>query len=118
MINKISLINYFFDGIKPKNQMKIGVEHEKFILNKNSLKPITYEEKNGIKDIFLELIKLGWKPITEGKSETIIALSRKSEFITLEPGGQIELSGAQLYNLHQTCTETGNHLQELKKLIR
>ena len=74
MLNKKKLINYFFEGIKPINKMKIGVEHEKFILNKDTLKPLTYEEKNGIRDIFNELLNLGWKPITEGKSEIIIAL--------------------------------------------
>ena len=53
MLNKQDLINYFFEGIKPKNNMKIGVEHEKFILSKNTHKPISYEEKNGIKNILL-----------------------------------------------------------------
>ena len=112
MLNKKNLINYFFEGTKPKNEMKIGVEHEKFILNKDTHKPLTYEKKNGIRDIFNDLLVLGWEPITEGKSETIIALKRGSEFITLEPGGQIELSGAQLITLHQTCNETGNHLRD------
>ena len=62
------------------------------------------------------MIKLGWSPINEENSETIIALYRNSEYITLEPGGQIELSGAQLTNIHQTCSETTNHLKELKNL--
>ena len=116
MINKDNLVNYFFEGVKPIDQLKIGVEHEKFILNKDTLKPLTYDESCGIKDIFKCLIKLGWSPITEEKSETIIALHRNSEYITLEPGGQIELSGAQLTNIHQTCSETTNHLKELKNL--
>ena len=63
MLNKQDLINYFFEGIKPKNNMKIGVEHEKFILSKNTHKPISYEEKNGIKNIFLKMIQNGWTPI-------------------------------------------------------
>ena len=53
--------------------MKIGVEHEKFILNKDTLKPLNYYEKNGIKDIFYSLLSLGWNPITEGENKTIIA---------------------------------------------
>ena len=57
MISKKDLVNYFFEGIKHKNQMKIGVEHEKFILNKSSLKPLSYEERGGIKDIFMNLIE-------------------------------------------------------------
>ncbi|SVC18648.1 uncharacterized protein METZ01_LOCUS271502, partial [marine metagenome] len=118
MINKDNLVNYFFEGIKPIDQLKIGVEHEKFILNKDTLKPLTYDESGGIKDIFKCLIKLGWSPINEENSETIIALHRNSEYITLEPGGQIELSGAQLKNIHQTCSETTNHLNELKTLSK
>ena len=59
---------------------------------------------------------MGWKPIKEGDPKKIVALKRGSEFITLEPGGQIELSGAPLNNIHQTCTETTNHLNELKKI--
>ena len=55
-------------------------------------------------------------PIKEGNPEKTIALKRNSEFITLEPGGQIELSGAPLNNIHQTCSETTNHLNELKNL--
>ena len=116
MLNKQDLINYFFEGIKPKNNMKIGVEHEKFILSKNTHKPISYEEKNGIKNIFLKMTQNGWTPIYEGDHKKIIALKKNSELITLEPGGQIELSGAPLNNIHQTCSETTNHLIELKKL--
>ena len=116
MISKKDLVNYFFEGIKPAHQMKIGVEHEKFILDRISLKPLSYEQKGGIKDIFSNLIELGWSPITEGKQKTVIALKRNSEYITLEPGGQIELSGKQFQTIHQTCIETSNHLNELKNL--
>ena len=50
MIKKSDLTGYFFKGIKSKDNLKIGVEHEKFILNKNTLKPVSYEEHNGIKN--------------------------------------------------------------------
>ena len=116
MINKKYLIDYFFEGTKLKNQLKIGVEHEKFVLNKDTLQPLTYEGEGGILDIFKSLIDLGWSPIIEGEKEKIIALKRGYEFITLEPGGQLELSGAQLSSIHQTCTETTNHLNEIKSL--
>ena len=118
MIKKKDLINYLFEGIKPQDQLKIGVEHEKFILDKDTLKPLTYENNHGIKSIFKDLIKLGWSPIFEGKLKNIIALKKNSEYITLEPGGQIELSGAPLNNIHQTCIETSNHLNELKSLSK
>ena len=118
MIKKNDLLEYFFKGIKSKDNLKIGVEHEKFALNRVTLKPLSYEEKNGINEIFNQLINSGWSPIKEGIKNKIIGLKRNSEFITLEPGGQIELSGAPLSNIHQTCSETTNHLNELKKLSK
>ena len=68
---------------------------------------------HGIKTFLTELSKHGWTPIYEEKN--IIAL-KKSQSITLEPGGQIELSGAPLKNLHNTCRETNEHLKLLKEV--
>ena len=116
MLKKKELIDYFFRGIKDKKNLKIGVEHEKFVLNKKNFTSLTYDESNGIKDILLEFTKNGWTPKFDGNNNIIIALERFGESITLEPGGQIELSGAQLNNIHQTCTETTRHLKELKKI--
>ena len=116
MIKKDDLTEYFFRGIKSKNNLKIGVEHEKFILNSNTLKPLSYEEHNGIKEILEKLTTIGWIPLYDDNKQTIIALKRGKEAITLEPGGQIELSGAPLDNIHETCEETTNHLKELKKI--
>ena len=96
MIKKNDLTEYFFKGIKPKTNLKIGVEHEKFILNKNTFKPLSYEEQNGIKNILEQLTTTGWTPLYDDNQQTIIALKRGKESITLEPGGQIELSGACL----------------------
>ena len=116
MITKNDLIEYFYKGIKDKNNLKIGVEHEKFVLNKNDFKQVSYGMSNGIKDILIRFVKKGWLPKYDDEGETIIALERFGESITLEPGGQIELSGAQLNNIHQTCTETTRHLKELKEI--
>ena len=116
MIKKDDLTEYFFRGIKSKTNLKIGVEHEKFILNKNTLKPLSYEEHNGIKEILEKLTTIGWIPLYDDNKQTIIALKRGKEAITLEPGGQIELSGAPLDNIHETCEETTNHLKELTKI--
>ena len=57
------ILDWFKTGEKKQDDWLIGTEHEKFILDKSSLLPLRYDEPNGIKDIFLELIKLGWKPI-------------------------------------------------------
>ena len=72
MINKKNLIEYFSEGIKPENKLRIGVEHEKFVLNKDTLQPLKYEGEGGILDIFKSLIDLGWSPINEGETEKII----------------------------------------------
>ncbi len=116
MLKKNDLIEYFQSGIKDKNNLKIGVEHEKFVLSKNNFRQLSYDMKHGIKDILLRFVKNGWKPKYDDEKDTIIALERFGESITLEPGGQIELSGAQLKNIHQTCTETTRHLKELKEI--
>ena len=118
MLSKTKIIDYFVKGIKSKEELKIGTEHEKFILNKSTLKPLSYDGKNGINQIFLDLIDLGWQPIFESKNNTIIGLKNNqyNNNISLEPAGQIELSGNSLQNIHQTCDEITNHLQEMKKL--
>ena len=116
MLKKNELVEYFYKGIKDKKNLKIGVEHEKFVLSKNGFHPVSYEMQNGIKDILLKFVSNGWKPKYDDEEKTIIALERFGEGITLEPGGQIELSGAQLSNIHETCTETTRHLRELKSI--
>ncbi len=116
MLKKNDLIEYFHKGVKEKKNLKIGVEHEKFVLNKRNFSQVSYEMKNGIKDILNRFVKNGWMPKYDNKNETIISLERFGENITLEPGGQIELSGAKLNNIHQTCTETTRHLKELKEI--
>ena len=116
MLKKDDLVDYFIKGIKNKDDLKIGVEHEKFVLNSENLNQLSYDEPNGIKDILQKFIKNGWKPKYDDKNTTVIAIERFGENITLEPGGQVELSGAQLKNIHQTCTETSRHLKELKEI--
>ena len=116
MLKKNDLVDYFIKGIKNKDDLKIGVEHEKFVLNSKNLNQLSYDEPNGIKDILQKFIKNGWKPKYDDKNTTVIAIERFGENITLEPGGQVELSGAQLKNIHQTCTETSRHLKELKEI--
>tara|TARA_Y100000310_G_scaffold268755_1_gene281514 strand:+ start:994 stop:2298 length:1305 start_codon:yes stop_codon:yes gene_type:complete len=108
--SKQDLINFFERGCKKENQLNIGVEHEKFIFDNNSNKRINFET---ILKIFNFLMKFGWKPIKEGKS--IVALSRKDQKITLEPGNQVELSGAKFNSVHLVCEESYNFLNELKK---
>lgn len=83
-------VKYFISGEKKFNNLKIGAEFEHFVVDKNSLRTINYYENNGIENILESLIKIGWNKInSEGN---ILALSKKDSIITLEPGGQIEIS--------------------------
>ena len=116
--SKEQLEEWFINGCKPKKNWKVGTEHEKFALKFSSIDnkyyPVSYEEKAGIKNILNEISNLGWTKIFEkGK---VIALKKDRQSITLEPGGQIELSGAPLFDIHSTCKETNEHLKLLKKI--
>ena len=111
-ITKEALINYFRDGCKKRKNWKIGTEHEKFGFHKRTLKPINFED---IQNIFKLLVKkFGWEEETE--NNFIIGLKKNQSSISLEPGGQIELSGAPLKNLFETCKEVNTHHQELSEV--
>ncbi|SCW79830.1 glutamate--cysteine ligase [Sphingobium faniae] len=106
------LIAAFARGEKPKDRWRIGTEHEKFVYAASDHHAPSYEEKGGIHTLLIGLTRYDWKPVFEG--ENIIALSGPDGAISLEPAGQLELSGAPLENLHQTCAETGRHLEQVK----
>ena len=106
------LIAAFAKGEKPKDRWRIGTEHEKFVYSRKDHHAPSYEEKGGIHTLLIGLTRYGWNPVFEG--ENIIALSGADGTISLEPAGQLELSGAPLDNLHQTCAETGRHLEQVK----
>lgn len=106
--DKSDIVNFFEEGCKKKNKLKIGVEHEKFVFNNKSKSRINFQT---VLKIFHYLRKYNWRPIKEGKN--IISLSKENKTITLEPGNQIELSGAKLNNLHLSCSESYKFLKEL-----
>ena len=112
MLSKENLINYFSDGEKKEENLKIGTEHEKFLFNLETKKPVDFSEK-GIKGIFNILKQNGWNEIKE--NDNIIGLKKDNLSITLEPGLQIELSGAPCRNIHETCKEVNLYLKELKQ---
>jgi len=110
------LVRWIAAGEKPKTDWRIGTEHEKFVFRTVTLDPVPYGGNDGIRALMEELIRrYGWLPIKEG--ENIIALKRpdgeKGGTISLEPGGQFELSGAPLETLHETAAETDEHLREV-----
>ncbi len=106
------LIDYFASGEKPKDRWRIGTEHEKFVYSTADCHAPSYDEPNGIRDLLMALTEFGWTPVEEGGN--VIALSGPDGTVSLEPAGQLELSGAPLENLHQTCAETGRHLEQVK----
>ncbi|HEY8574163.1 glutamate--cysteine ligase [Phenylobacterium sp.] len=105
------LVRWFEAGAKPKADWRVGAEHEKFVFRLGSHDTVPYEP-NGIKALLDGLTRYGWKPVYEG--ENVIALERGLANVSLEPGGQFELSGAPLETIHDICEETGGHLQEVK----
>ena len=111
--SKDHIINYFNSGIRTPEQFKIGIEHEKFLFDLNTNKRADYPT---ILKMFKGLYEFGWKPILE--NENIIGLMKDEKSITLEPGNQIELSGAQLNNIHEACSESQDYLFELKQIIK
>ena len=99
-------------GCKPKADWRIGTEHEKIGFDLTSLKPLPYE--GGIKSILNGLQRFDWEPVFEGPN--VIALKRDGASVSLEPGGQLELSGAPLEHVHQTCREVSQHLREVREV--
>ena len=114
MLNKDNLIQYFSDGIKLKGSEKIGTEHEKFIYSKKDLSLIPFHGERSISAVLKKFIENSWDPIIE--DEQIVGANKNQASITLEPGGQFELSGAPLNNLHETCREINDHLSFTKSL--
>ncbi len=106
-------------GEKPPERWRIGTEHEKLVYNLADHRAPSYDEPGGIRDIILSLERFGWQPVIEEDVNGIprvIAMSGEDGTISLEPAGQLELSGAQLENLHQTCAEAGRHLRQVKEV--
>ena len=113
------LVGVMAKGIKPREQWRIGAEHEKFGFDRSTLRRPTYDGPGGIREMLEGLTRFGWAPVHEG--DKVIALERVNgegftASISLEPGGQFELSGAPLTTIHDICNETGQHLLEVKQV--
>ena len=107
------LVAYIESGCKPKDKWRIGTEHEKFAFRLSDLKPLPYGGRDGIGAILQALRRFGWLPIEEA-GNVIALIHPNGASVTLEPGGQFELSGAPLTTLHETCEEVSHHLIEVK----
>ncbi len=110
--NRRQLIEYFAAGNKPRTAWRMGTEHEKFGFHTATLKPLAYDGPDGIRAMLEGMTRFGWEPVVEGNN--VIALQRGQASVTLEPGGQFELSGAPLETVHDTAEENEQHLEEVK----
>ena len=118
-LTRTALIEAMSKGAKPKDQWRIGAEHEKFGFDKTTLARPAYEGAGGIKAMLEGLQRFGWSPVEE--NGFLIGLERRNAegftaSVSLEPGGQLELSGAPLSTIHDICNETGQHLMEVKQV--
>lgn len=113
--SKAQLIAHLASGEKPRESWRIGTEHEKFGFSLEGHRPLPYEGDGPTVRKMLEgLTRFEWAVIEENGKP--IALKRRGASITLEPGGQFELSGAPLETLHQTCAEVNLHLKEVREV--
>jgi glutamate--cysteine ligase len=110
--DKRQLVAHLAAGSKPAEQWRIGTEHEKFVFRRSDLRRAAYED--GIRPLLEGLTRFGWQPVLENGNP--IALAQGQASVSLEPGGQLELSGAPLETIHQTCAEVGQHLKQVREV--
>jgi glutamate--cysteine ligase len=110
---RADLLSVFARGEKPRDQWRIGTEHEKFVFRLADHRAPAYDEPGGIRDLLAYFTRFGWTPVEE--AGRVIALSGADGGISLEPAGQFELSGAPLATLHETCAEVGRHLLQCRE---
>ena len=113
LTDKRELTAWLESGCRPKDEWRIGTEHEKFGFCSDSFKPLPFDGERSIRAMLEGMAaKFGWEPVLEDGLP--IALRKRGCSITLEPGGQLELSGELLDNLHETCSEVNTHLSEVR----
>ena len=111
-IRREQLADIFSGGCKPREAWRVGTEHEKIGFCVDTLRPIPYAGERSIRRLLEELAAHGWEPVLENGQP--IALQHDLASITLEPGGQLELSGAPLPTIHDTCMEATDHLKQVR----
>ena len=114
--SRTQLIESVEQGNKPAADWRIGTEHEKFAFDWKDYRRLPYEGECGIRALLEGLQRFGWAPLRE--KDTLIGLKRGDASVSLEPGGQLELAGAPLENIHQTCDEVHIHLAEAEAVTK
>ena len=121
-LSRDDLLRYFYESGTPREDFRIGTEHEKFGFYREQRTPLPFEGERGIEAILKAIIADEtdreahgvWAPILE--NDRVIGLSRGGASVTLEPGGQLELSGAPLETAHHICREVHHHLALLRRI--
>ncbi len=108
------MVDYLASGSKPKDEWRVGTEHEKIGFCNAKKLPLPYDGPCSIKAMLEGLQRFDWQPVEEDGN--LIALKRDGASVSLEPGGQLELSGAPLEHIHQTCAEVSRHLREVREV--
>jgi glutamate--cysteine ligase len=111
---KSQLVQDIERGAKKRAQWRIGTEHEKFGFRMEDQSPLPYGGTRGIQAMLNGLNTHGWIPIKEDGIIVGLKCADTGGSITLEPGGQLELSGAPLQTVHQTCREVNKHLDDVQ----
>ena len=114
--SRTQLIESVEQGNKPAADWRIGTEHEKFAFKWKDYRRLPYDGECGIRALLEGLQRFGWAPLRE--KDTLIGLKRGDASVSLEPGGQLELAGAPLENIHQTCDEVHIHLAEAEAVTK
>jgi glutamate--cysteine ligase len=112
--DRAQLVDYIASGCKLPAAWRIGTEHEKFVFRLDDHRPAPYEGDHGIRAMLEGMRRFDWQPLYEG--DRLLALAKGQCSITLEPGGQFELSGAPRETIHQTCDEVHTHLAEVREV--
>ncbi len=110
------LVEYLEAGCKPPPAWRIGTEHEKFVYRLSDHAPVPYDGADGIRAFLEAMTEYGWEPVVE--SGQPIALRRDGASITLEPAGQLELSGEPLKTVDDSCREVNGHLAEVREVAQ
>src|SRR5580704_8106563 len=108
------LVRQLSKGCRPKADWRIGTEHEKFVYDLKTFKPVAYDGDPGIRQLLHGMQRFGWQPVLEGGN--IIGLTQDGASLSLEPGGQFELSGAPLKTVHETCSELNAHQDQVREV--
>jgi glutamate--cysteine ligase len=111
---KRQLVTHLESGCKPPAEWRVGTEHEKFLFRQAGHGPVGYGGDDGVRALLDGLQRFGWEAVREG--DTLIGLTQGMANVSLEPGGQFELSGAPLDSIHETAAEVASHLAQMREV--